>query len=508
MSSACPSFAPAEVGDQCVAWDVEGNCAPGLSDAAFSTCSRYPFSRLDVEVEAPKRRLTALNVVLLSGLVLAMPAFAPHMSRLHAEAASRALAAEEPMWGCGLLGKLPGITTDGETTPETQRLIDALKRSSSFGKVSYWNWNLAPGTPLLGEPEFLSKDFLFMPEQWGAGAVNPAWVRPAGESPFIDSNGQSSPAEMSTLFLGMNEPDIQGSCMGDMFGKCVRPCDDVAVAAGDCPAASLNASSPEAAANTQGMCNCWEHSQSTGVGFWPLQGCTSLQPLPSLWEQEPACIDMVMSEWRKTAETAWSKGYKYLSTPLLAVDIAYAEKFVQRACQCSAPGQCACTEASCGCPAYVGLHYYAFDCRPNSTGGYRILEERLDGIARLMEKYHFIKGAILNEVGMLDCPPSSEAPICVPGAGQFPAQSVPDHGCPSTPELPNGLASFITQILEIVRRAATTDGQPVVKGFSWFNQDRAGGTYNLRLFDEDGSVNAVGEAYMEACQAWGEATLQ
>eukprot|EP00931_Biecheleriopsis_adriatica_P036633 TRINITY_DN21090_c0_g1_i1.p1 TRINITY_DN21090_c0_g1~~TRINITY_DN21090_c0_g1_i1.p1 ORF type:complete len:126 (-),score=20.44 TRINITY_DN21090_c0_g1_i1:297-674(-) len=125
-----------------------------------------------------------------------------------------------------------------------------------------------------------------------------------------------------------------------------------------------------------------------------------------------------------------------------------------------------------------------------------------------MEKYHFIKGAILNEVGMLDCPPSSEAPICVPGAGQFPAQSVPDHGCPSTPELPNGLASFITQILEIVRRAATTDGQPVVKGFSWFNQDRAGGTYNLRLFDEDGSVNAVGEAYMEACQAWGEATLQ
>merc|ERR1712045_876479 len=50
------------------------------------------------------------------------------------------------------------------------------------------------------------------------------------------------------------------------------------------------------------------------------------------------------------------------------------------------------------------------------------------------------------------------------------------------------------------------DGRPVVAAFSWFNEDMAGGTYNLRLFDDDGSVNALGRAYMNACQAWGSDT--
>jgi len=36
------------------------------------------------------------------------------------------------------------------------------------------------------------------------------------------AEGKRSPAEMANIFLGMNEPDIQGSCMGNMFGTCVR----------------------------------------------------------------------------------------------------------------------------------------------------------------------------------------------------------------------------------------------------------------------------------------------
>ncbi len=36
------------------------------------------------------------------------------------------------------------------------------------------------------------------------------------------AEGKKSPAEMANIFLGMNEPDIQGSCMGNMFGTCVR----------------------------------------------------------------------------------------------------------------------------------------------------------------------------------------------------------------------------------------------------------------------------------------------
>ena len=94
--------------------------------------------------------------------------------------------------------------------------------------------------------------------------------------------------------------------------------------------------------------NCWESAYATGVGFWPVGGCSALQPLPELWEQEPfqaktpvlwkklsrrlnslaargviksllrGCINTVMANRKKTAAIAVSKGYKYLSTPLLA----------------------------------------------------------------------------------------------------------------------------------------------------------------------------------------------
>ena len=96
----------------------------------------------------------------------------------------------DPLWGCGLLGPLPGISETGETTAETQRFIDSLKKSSSFQKVSFWNWNLAPMETAQG-PEYLSKDFLFMPEIWGSGVVEKKWVREAGATNFLDGNGTS-----------------------------------------------------------------------------------------------------------------------------------------------------------------------------------------------------------------------------------------------------------------------------------------------------------------------------
>eukprot|EP00438_Fugacium_kawagutii_P031045 Skav215877 [mRNA] locus=scaffold3660:4776:6247:+ [translate_table: standard] len=276
---------------------------------------------------------------------------------------------DDPLWGCGLLGPLPGISEDGETTEETQRFIDALKKSSSFQKVTYWNWNLAPMSTEKG-PEYLSKDFLFVPEMWGAGPLaNKEWVRTAGESDFVDGNGHTSPAQMANLFLGMNEPDIQGSCMGNMFGTCVRPCTQEAVAQHDCPTAISDVDAPPAEPNSQGMCDCWSDSVATGVGFWPAGGehCSAQQPLPKLW--------------------------------------------------------------------------------PEETNAYAAFEGRVRQIGALMDKYPFVKGAIINEVGMLNCPPTEEDPICVPDTGQFPAKDAPDHGCPVNEELPEGLATFISKIL-------------------------------------------------------------
>lgn len=405
---------------------------------------------------------------------------------------------EGPTWGCGLVGHLPGITQNGTASAQTKRLIDGIKSSSSLGKVSYWNWNLAPQSTEDGE-EHLTSDFLFMPEQWGAGVVNDQYVRVANKANFLDSNGKACPATMADVFLGMNEPDISGSCMGNMFGSCTKSCSEASVAAGDCPAAVLGSDQP-AHANSKGECNCWQFSHATGVGFWPVQGCAGQQPLMTLFE-DPVCTDVVMSSWKQTAAIAFKKGYKYLSTPLVAANMQYATDFIEHACK-------ECQEISCGCPQYVAFHFYAYDCQPVSTGGYKTFRDRINHVKGLMEKHSFIKGAIINEVGMLNCAGEMDNPICIPNNGKYPASGEANHQCPKNKELPNGLSTFVEELLDIVAKAKTSDGRAVVKAFSWFNLNMAGGTYNLRLFDDTGKLNEVGESYIRGCSKWGTALGQ
>jgi len=122
-----------------------------------------------------------------------------------------------------------------------------------------------------------------------------------------------------------------------------------------------------------------------------------------------------------------------------------------------------------------------------------------------MEKYPWLKGAIINEVGMINCRGDEDGPFCIPNSGKYPGINMPDHACPSTPTLPHGLASYMDALFDMVIAARTNDGRGVVKGFSWFNENMIGGTYNLRLFHEDGSLNSVGEAYIRGCSRWGAA---
>lgn len=463
-------------------------------------------AELQARLDAAKTDLISLQSVLPVGAAVGIGLFPPaEQDSVQLALASVPWDAADPIWGCGLLGRIPGISQDGSVAPETQRMISSLQKSSSLNKVTFWNWNLAPqtdGSDSSGRPhtEHLSKDFIFVPEQWGAGAVEERYLRPAGQANFMDSNGRTSPAQMADVLLGMNEPDISGSCMGNMFGKCTKACSD-----GDCPAAYLDKTLPPASPNAQGECNCWQYSHATGVGFWPLSGCNGDQPLPRLWEDE-ACVETVMESWRQTAAIAASKGYKYLSTPLLAVDIEYGRKFIEKACGC-VNGQCSCTEAACGCPVYVAFHFYAYDCRPQETNGYADFQRKLDGVRAIMEQYDFVRGAIINEIGMLNCAPVSEDPICVPNSGRYPASQGPDNSCPVNDELPNGMGTFIEQIFELVSAAKTSTGKRIVKGASWFNADMDGGTYNLELFNPDGSINPAGESYIKGCNKWAEAIV-
>mmetsp|Transcript_5511 Transcript_5511/g.13604 ORF Transcript_5511/g.13604 Transcript_5511/m.13604 type:complete len:552 (+) Transcript_5511:93-1748(+) len=411
-----------------------------------------------------------------------------------------------PIWGCGLVGSIPGISADGTATAETQSLIDGIKGSSTFNMATYWNWNFKPQLGEKDVPEYLTKDILFMPDSWGAGAVAADMLVEAGQANFPDLMGGTSPATMANILLGMNEPDIIGSCLGNMFGSCNAPCDAEAMWNNDCPMAWMEGHAP-AEANSRGQCDCVSHSSPTGCGFWGVEGCAVAQPLPGLWDETPEaeqCVDSVMSQWKQTAAVAYQKGYKYLSTPMVAVNVSYARNFIERACGCDASGNCACTDASCGCPVYVVFHFYGNDCRPKTLGSYDTLRARLNDVAAIMEAYPFVQGAIINEVGMLNC---AGGAICIPDGGKYPASAQPDHGCPSTDELPNGLATFIEEVMGIAMSAKTSDGRYVTKGFSWFNEDEEGGTYNLRLQYDNGTVNKLGEAYITACTKWGEQSM-
>jgi len=404
-----------------------------------------------------------------------------------------------PFWGCGLLGPLPGINADGSATPTMQKFIDALKSTNSYsGKVSYWNWNYAPMVDGGGKTEYLTKDFVFMPEEWGVMGANEKYVRQANSVGFLDNQGQPSPAQMADIFLGSNEPDIYGSCMGDMMGACTGPCTDAE--AGDCPIAHFQGETPGKPSST-GHCNCYSDAHATGVGFWTVPGVSKYQPLPTCWSN-PECVSVVMGEWKKSAAMLVTKGYKYLTAPLVAVSMDWMRSFVKEACK-------ECTDMSCGCPTHVAWHFYANDCQPEK-GGYDSFQHKLDKTVELMNEFPHLKGAIVNEVGMLNCAMNTPDAICVPNGPdmKYPAMNQTDHACPVTESLPKGLGSFIEHLLEQVGAAKAQDGRRAVVSFTWFNENMDGGTYNLRLFNDDGSLNLAGESYISACQKWAAGAAQ
>jgi hypothetical protein len=208
-------------------------------------------------------------------------------------------------------------------------------------------------------------------------------------------------------------------------------------------------------------------------------------------------VNEVRNAWKVTADIAVKKGYKFLSTPLVAWNMDWLRSFIQTACD-------GCSDISCGCPTHIGWHFYASDCRPVEQGSYTDFQNKLDKTVAIMEEFPHIQGAIVNEVGMLNCAYDGKDGACIPnGPNQkYPADKQPGHVCPNTDELPNGLGTFIEHLLGMVASAKTSDGRRVVKSFAWFNENMSGGTYDLRLFDDSGNVNNIGESFIKGCSDW------
>jgi hypothetical protein len=397
--------------------------------------------------------------------------------------------AREGQYGCGLVGHIPGIN-GGVASAEMQRVIDGLKKTNGYGKVSYWNWNYAPQ----GGEQALTSEFIFMPENYGMTVAKDEDLRPAMRANFLDTDGQNCPALMGDILLGANEPDMTGSCMGGMFGKCTASCTQEDVDSHDCPVSHLHAAQGSEHPNSHGRCDCYSDSHATGAGFWPLEGCSGNQPLPELFK-DSKCVSVVKRNNAQTGALAAAKGYKFLSTPLHAFNMEYMKSFVRMACS-------GCPDISCGCPTHVAWHFYANDCRPVSLGGYDHFQSKLDATLEIMAEFPHLQGAIVNEVGMLNCAMDTPDAPCIVGSGKYPADQQPMHTCPPNDELPNGMSSFLETLISMAAKAKTRDGRSAVASFSWFNQNSDGGTYDLRLFDESGNLNTLGETYLAQCQAW------
>jgi hypothetical protein len=392
-----------------------------------------------------------------------------------------------------MLGALPGINQDGSTTADMKTLVDGLKVTNKYeGKVHYWNWNFAPmdGSHCKGpaKHQYLTEDFLFMPENWGPGPIDLSKVIPAGSTNFTDVSGVTSPAKMADVLLGTNEPDIIGSCQGDQMGKCMGPCKPGEV----CPSAHICGKQGAGTPNAQGHCDCWSDDTATSAGFWGIAGVSGYQPLPTCFENED-CIDYLIGSFVTTAMGAVSKGYKYATSPLVAENMNWTRSFLQHACA-------KCTDLSCGCPTHIAWHFYAYDCQPEKYG-YKDFQMKLDATLEMMEEFPHLQGALVNEVGMLNCAPGGP---CLPNAPNqtYPGSSQPGHTCPATKSLPKGMGSFVEQLLEMVGKAKTKDGRRAVVSFTWFAEEMTGGTYDMRLFDDKGSLNELAKSYISGCQAW------
>jgi hypothetical protein len=284
-------------------------------------------------------------------------------------------------------------------------------------------------------------------------------------------------------------------------------------------------------------CGCGWNTEATGVGFWPVggndcrvnrtecdtehqKGCAiwTAQPLANLFPANmPPCSAEIPTDGKPTCtaqgpqgkpsqgETCmnslvnWSnkqyagymqgKGYQYLSTPLFAVNMNFMIGWMQHACGTSCDPATLCKDEhhqctnpddlkqlmGCGCPTHLAFHYYGTGCEgiTQDPNYFKDLKHKVDVSKNLMETYPHLRGTIVNEIGVL-------------------------QGTDTSPNCQN-LVTFLETALNILVHARTEDGRSVIAGLNWFNLPGDGGTYDLRLYDDDGAVNKLGHAYQDTC---------
>jgi len=383
-------------------------------------------------------------------------------------------------------------------------MINELKKTNSDEVVPTWNWSPEPTVN-----DGVTKDFMFFPNSQCAS------ISPFDESlPKYDTDLLNS-ARMAPLLLASNEPDQPGMCQfckagtGDDCKKCwsynnrTTPC-------------LVNCAQPlKNSAEWPGNGGDEPYKYDvTGCGMWPLtqSACKNNQtekspfpfecfgkwafppggPNPATQNEHPLhwdntsescsddCKNAVISDFKNFYKGAKDKGYSYASTPLVASDLKFIDDLMKQA-GCAEPKTTSLKgkeRLEQGCPTHSGFHFYTDGCPRDGHTEEQLLQgfiKNVETSRKLNIKYN-LDGTIVNEVGSL-IPLDNPVATCDP----------------------KDMASMMAGMFSYLEG----DGSGVVSQMIWFNQDHVGGTYDLRLVDENTDKNTIlGNQYIKSCQSW------
>lgn len=376
-----------------------------------------------------------------------------------------------------------------------KEIVTSLKNSNGTGLVSTWNWGPKPVAT-----DGVTEDFLYFPNDQCATVKDTNAIQPFNFS--LPSDVKTAP-----LALAANEPDIPAWCQKSKPGMTQPECWSYGNRTGSCDLTKCAEVPPGGEYPPK--------FEVTGCGMWPLQtaACTKAGHSPFPFEcfgefafpeggHNPAqekghdkplkydgnsvacsegCKAEMVANFQNFYKNMESKGYTFASAPLVATDLTFTTDLLDAA-KCGEPDVKKLTGKDRlfrGCPTHSAFHFYTDGCAESNSP--EALEKSIEGFKQkvkasrgINEKYE-LEGTIVNEVGALTKP---DEPTC----------------------------QFLPEMMETIFDYLRHEGKGVVSQMMWFNENKTGGTYDLRLVGEDGKMTPLGTQYLKSCDDWYKST--
>merc|ERR1712151_242368 len=219
-------------------------------------------------------------------------------------------------------------------------------------------------------------------------------------------------------------------------------------------------------------------------------GCDPKQSFPYLCFGKEADPSLCSAECKQGMVLAFKDFYKSLATrgytsataPLMASDLTFVDELMEAA-GCNHPDVMPTQGAArlnMGCPTLTAFHFYTMGCPTASTVDAKIqgFKDKVIAAKSLNQKYN-MAGTIVNELGSL---------------------TNGDSSCAAA-----DIAHMMSELFDYVSEG---DGKGVISQMTWFNQDRTGGTFDLRLVDDQSELTPLGNQYITSCQKWANVAAQ